>query len=95
MRRIEIHYRKKADKFLVKNRDKLTKEEVDGFVIKAIKKIYGDEDVNIDLKRMETMAHHFRIRKGNIRIVFSINDMDEVIVSIVDTIGYRGDIYKH
>ncbi|MEA2029275.1 MAG: hypothetical protein U9N49_09925 [Campylobacterota bacterium] len=44
---IEIHYRKKADKFLAKNHT-LRKNEVDTLIIKAIRKIFKNE--NIDLK---------------------------------------------
>ena len=91
---IEIQYLKKADKFLAKNSHVITKDDVDVLIIKAIRKIFKNEDINIDLKSMSTMENYYRIRKGNIRIVFCIDENDELIVSIVETIGYRGDVYK-
>jgi len=90
---IEIHYRKKADKFLAKN-NTLSKDEVDSLILKAIRKIFNNEEINIDLKYLTTMANYYRIRKGNIRIIFNLQANQEVIVSIVEDIGYRGDIYK-
>ena len=91
---LEIRYLKKADKFLAKNSNVITKSDVDVLIIKAIRKIFSDEDVNIDLKSMSTMDNYYRIRKGNVRIVFYIDENDELIVSVVETIGYRGDVYK-
>jgi len=91
---IEIQYLKKANKFLAKNSNVITKNDVDALIIKAIRKIFKNEDINIDLKSMSTMENYYRIRKGNIRIVFCIDENDELIVSIVETIGYRGDVYK-
>jgi mRNA-degrading endonuclease RelE of RelBE toxin-antitoxin system len=91
---IEIQYLKKANKFLAKNFNVITKNDVDALIIKAIRKIFKNEDINIDLKSMSTMESYYRIRKGNIRIIFYIDENDELIVSVVETIGYRGDIYK-
>jgi len=91
---IEIQYLKKADKFLAKNSNVITKNDIDALIIKAIRKIFNNEDVNIDLKSMSTMENYYRIRKGNVRIVFYIDENDELIVSIVETIRYRGDVYK-
>jgi len=94
IRSIEIHYRKKADKFFVKNSHVLTKAQADQLIIKAVRKIYGDASVRIDLKKMTNMDSYFRIRKGNVRIVFSMKETGDLIVSIVDEVGYRGGIYK-
>jgi mRNA-degrading endonuclease RelE of RelBE toxin-antitoxin system len=91
---LEIQYLKKADKFLSKNANIISKNDVDLLIIKAIKKIFSDEDVNIDLKSMSTMENYYRIRKGNVRIIFYIDENDDLIVSVVETIGYRGDVYK-
>ena len=91
---LEIRYLKKADKFLAKNSNVITKSDVDVLIIKAIRKIFSDEDVNIDLKSMSTMDNYYRIRKGNVRIIFYIDENNELIVSVVEAIGYRGDVYK-
>jgi len=79
---------------LTKNSNVITKNDIDALIIKAIRKIFKNEDVNIDLKSMSTMDNYYRIRKGNVRIIFYIDENDELIVSIVETIGYRGDVYK-
>jgi mRNA-degrading endonuclease RelE of RelBE toxin-antitoxin system len=94
IRPIEIHYRKKADNFFAKNSHVLTKAQADQLIIKAVKRIYGDESVSVDLKKIVSMDNYFRIRKGDVRIVFSMNESGELIVSIVDEVGYRGGIYK-
>ena len=91
---LKIVYLKKADKFLAKNSSKISKHTVDTLIIKSIKKIYIGEEINVDLKKMSTMDGYYRIRKGDIRIIFQINECDELIISIVETIGYRGDVYK-
>ena len=93
-RNIDIKYTKKANKFLAKNSSIMTKNDVDVLIIKAIRKIFANEDINIDLKSMSTMDNYYRIRKGNIRIIFYIDENNELIVSVVETIGYRGDVYK-
>jgi len=93
-KKVTIVYLKKADKFLARNPHKLSKKDVDQLIIKAIEKIYNQTDTNIDLKRMKTLENHFRIRKGDIRIVFHLADDGNWIVSVVEEIGYRGDVYK-
>jgi len=91
---LKIQYTKKADKFLAKNPHALSKDTVDALIIKAIQKIYYHTDTNIDLKKMVSMSNHFRIRKGNIRIVFSAQDDETWIITIIEDIDYRGGIYK-
>jgi len=91
--KLEIFYKKVVSKFIKKNN--FSKDKLDSLIIKAIKKIVKKEDINIDLKRLLTTDEElFRIRKGNIRIIFSFNLNGDVIVSFVENIGYRGDIYK-
>ena len=36
----------------------------------------------------------YRIRKGNIRVLVSIVDNTVIIEAIVESIGFRGDVYK-
>ena len=91
--KLEIFYKRVVTKFIKKNN--FSKEELDNLIIKAIKKIVKKEDINIDLKKFITQDDElFRIRKGNIRIIFSFNQNGNVIVSTVENIGYRGDVYK-
>jgi len=88
--KLKIIYKKIAIKFIQKNN--LKKDEIDELIIKAIKKIIKKEDINIDVKKLVS-KDLFRIRKGDIRVIFSYFE-DEIIISIVENIGYRGDIYK-
>ena len=91
--KIDIVYSKKALKFLSKN-NFLNDKEVDELVIKAIKIIKLKEEINLDLKVLKGYENFYRIRKGKIRIIFSINEDNEIIITFINEIGYRGDIYK-
>jgi mRNA-degrading endonuclease RelE of RelBE toxin-antitoxin system len=93
-KKVKILYLKKADKFLAKNPHVLSKDEIDTMILKSLKKIYKNENINIDLKKLATYTNYYRIRKGNVRIIFYINDNGEYVVSVIESIGYRGDIYK-
>jgi len=93
---LKLTYLKKATKFLSKNKNVITEEQVDTLVIKFIKKKFYNIDVNIDYKQMKgTIANIYRIRKANMRVLVSINDDEIVIEAIVEDIGFRGDIYKN
>jgi len=93
--KLKILYKKIATKFINKNNSKISKDMVDELIIKAMKKIINKENINIDLKKLvDNKNDFFRIRKGNIRIIFSFDSDGEIIVSIVEDIGYRGDVYK-
>ena len=93
--KVKILYKKVATKFIAKNQSKISKDSVDIFVFKAVKKIVKKEDINIDLKKLITNdGELFRIRKGDIRIIFSLDGDANVIVSLVEKIGFRGDVYK-
>ena len=93
---IKLTYLKKVTKFLSKNKNVITEEQVDTLVINFIKKKFYNIDVNIDYKQMKgTIANIYRIRKANIRVLVSITDDEIVIEAIVKDIGFRGDIYKN
>ena len=93
---IKLTYLKKATKFLSKNKNTLTEEQVDALVINFIKKKFYNVDVNVDYKQMKgSIANIYRIRKANLRILVSITDNEIIIEAIVEDIGYRGDIYKN
>jgi mRNA-degrading endonuclease RelE of RelBE toxin-antitoxin system len=37
----------------------------------------------------------YRVRKGKIRIIFSIGENSEVVIeAIIENVDFRGDIYK-
>jgi len=92
---LKIKYEKVVIKFLKKNSSKITKEDIDNLVLKSMKKIIKKEDINIDLKKMiDSKNELFRIRKGDIRIIFSYTSNGDIVISVVEDIGFRGDIYK-
>jgi len=92
---LKIQYEKVVIKFLKKNSSKITKVDIDNLVLKSMKKIIKKEDVNIDLKKMiDNKNEFFRIRKGDIRIIFSYTSSGDIVVSVVENIGFRGDVYK-
>lgn len=85
-----IDYSSQANRFLQKNpaqNEKLKKALID-----FIKKISG-EVVAIDVKKMKGVWQGYhRIRKGDIRIIFSVNKpLKKIHVLLID---HRGDVYK-
>jgi hypothetical protein len=48
---LRINYEKKSDKFLLKNSNRLTKDEIKLLVIKAVRKLAG-KDENIDIAKI-------------------------------------------
>ena len=92
---IKITYLKKSKKFLDKNQNIITENQVDDLIIKFIKKKFYNIDLNIDFKQMQgELRDIYRIRKGDIRIIIKLCDDEIIIETIVEDIGYRGDIYK-
>lgn len=76
-----------------KNQNKISEEEIDNLIILATKKIFKIEDTNIDLKMLKgELRGYFRIKKGDIRIIFTLEKRDIVEASIKD-IDFRGSIY--
>ena len=92
---IEILYLKKADKFFVKNSHILSKEKSKELIVKSIKKILRNEDINVDVKQLKgTLKKYYRIRIGSVRILFEIINKQIQITTIVYDVDFRGDIYK-
>ncbi|MFQ5965339.1 MAG: type II toxin-antitoxin system RelE/ParE family toxin [Candidatus Scalinduaceae bacterium] len=91
---LEIGYSKKANKFLEKNSKTITEKEVDTLIISAIKEIFKIEKTNIDLRRLKgKLKGYFRIKKGEIRIIFSLKK-DRILKALINDIDFRGNIYK-
>jgi mRNA-degrading endonuclease RelE of RelBE toxin-antitoxin system len=91
---IEISYTKSCMKFFENNSNIITEKESDSLLEKAIKKIVFKEDLNIDVIRLQGYKEpHYRIRKGNIRIIFKIENNVIIIVN-VKNIDFRGKVYK-
>lgn len=93
--KIDIIYSKQSEKFIKKNNNLITYEIVDSLMILAVKKIKRVESSNIDLKDLKPKNSNFyRVRKGDIRIIFSIDENQNIIIVSVGKIGFRGDVYK-
>jgi mRNA interferase RelE/StbE len=85
----KIDFSKKAFSFAEKQNiyDK-TIDEIKNFIRKT-----KGEDINIDIKRLTgNWKGFYRIRKGKIRIIFTINYESKQLY--VDKIDFRGDVYK-
>ena len=68
-----------AEKFLDKNR--LTLEEVRELIVKALRYFRG-EDINVDIKKLKGESDIFRVRKGNMRIIYQIRNNQVFILKI-------------
>ncbi len=96
---IKLKYSKKAKKFLSKNSSSITEKQIEQFAILSIKKLIMLEDVNINLIALKgKLKGFYRIRTGNIRIIFNLqNDKettDVFIVFFANDIDYRGNVYE-
>jgi len=89
---IEIIYSKSSLVFLDTNGDKISRDASDLLIVKAIKKIYKIEVVSIDVKMLKGESGLYRIRKGNIRIIFHIDKNRNVTVVSVNEIDFRGSV---
>jgi len=91
---LEISYSKASDRFLSKNREVITEDELDKLIIQGVRKILKIEDAALDLKSLKGKYRgYFRIRKGKIRIIFSLKK-NKILVAFVHAVGFRKDIYK-
>lgn len=91
---LKISYSKVADKFLKKNQNIITEEEVGKLIISAIRKIFKTEETNVDLKRLKGKHKgSFRVKKGDLRIIFSLKK-EKILVAFIKDIDFRGNIYK-
>ena len=92
--KLQITYSKEADKFLKKNLHALSEKETDKLVVSAVRSILKLEDINIDLKKMKGEYRGcFRIRKGALRIIFSLQK-EKLLSAFVHDMDFRGNIYK-
>ncbi len=84
-----IDYSRDVEKFIKRQDIHVeVKEELKKFFMKM-----KGMDIHVDLKKLEgEWEGYYRIRKGKIRIIFSINKTDKVL--FVEKIDFRGDVYK-
>jgi mRNA-degrading endonuclease RelE of RelBE toxin-antitoxin system len=91
--KVEIVYSKASLSFFEKNKQTLSQDESDVLLIKGIKKLYKLSIESIDIKAMKGEKGSYRIRKGNVRIVFRVDENGTIIVVSVNAIDFRGSIY--
>lgn len=90
---IDIVYSKSAEAFIEKNSVLLDFATSNTLLIKAMRTILHIEQSNIDLKKLKGISPAiYRIRKGDIRILFRYEN-GEIIVVHVETIDFRGNVY--
>lgn len=84
---MEILYHPRSIKFLQKIPKKEAKK-----VIGAIGKLTSSSHIsNLDIKKLINTKRSYRIRIGNIRVVFEIDEKQKVIY--IHEIDFRGNIY--
>lgn len=92
--KVDIHYSAKARKFFKRNPDRLSMDDVDLLIGKAILKLASKPAINIDLSKMSGRSKgKYRIRAGDIHIIFSIKQRDIYLV-VVEDIDFRSNVYK-
>ena len=84
-----IEYSRYADRFI---QEESIQGEVNRQIEGFLRKLLG-ESINIDVKKLKgEWKGYFRIRKGRLRIIFSIDTSHRSIY--VERIDFRGDAYK-
>jgi mRNA-degrading endonuclease RelE of RelBE toxin-antitoxin system len=84
-----VDYSRGSEKFIEKqNIREEVREELRRFLISL-----RGENVNVDVKKLTgDWTGYYRLRKGKIRIIFSLNKSEKSLY--VEKIDYRGDVYK-
>lgn len=84
-----IEYSKDANKFVQKNKLHAdVSEELKKFLLRL-----KGVDVNINLKKLVgDWEGYYRLRKGDIRIIFEINKLEKSLY--VEKVDLRGRVYK-
>jgi len=84
-----IDYSKDAHKFIQKNK---LQDDVSGELKKFLLRLKG-VDVNIDLKKLAgDWDGYYRLRKGDVRIIFAIIKQGKVLY--VEKVDLRGRVYE-
>ena len=78
-----IEFRKTVLKFLGRQTPNVQKR-----VLSAIRKL----PQGTDIKKMAGYDSRFRLRIGDIRVIY--DQVEGVLVIVIVEIGYRGDVYK-
>ncbi len=90
---IRFIYSDQAEKFVRKNSDSLNFEKVEEAVRLSLKKIIQRERNNADIKKLKAeWKGHWRVRLGNIRVIFRYEN-GEPIITYITRIEFRGSVY--
>jgi mRNA interferase RelE/StbE len=84
-----IEYSRDSDRFIqAEGIQAEVKNQIQGF----LRKLRG-EPINVDAKKLKgEWKGYFRIRKGSLRIIFSIDTSHRSLY--VERVDFRGDAYK-
>lgn len=77
----------KIDKFLKKLSQK-DREKIDDIVLKIIDKDF----VDLDYKKLKGYANIYRVRKGDLRVIFSVDKSEAINIISIDR--KQEDTYK-
>ena len=84
-----VEYSRNADRFI---QAEGIQNEVRKQLQSFLRKLQG-ESINVDVKKLKgKWKDYFRIRKGKLRIIFSIDTASRALY--VERIDFRGDAYK-
>jgi mRNA interferase RelE/StbE len=84
-----VEYSRNADRFI---QAEGIQDEVRKQIESFLRKLQG-ESINVDVKKLKgKWKDYFRIRKGKLRIIFSIDITSRSLY--VERIDFRGDAYK-
>ena len=84
-----VEYSRNADRFI---QAEDIQDEVRKHIESFLRKLQG-ESINLDVKKLKgKWKDYFRIRKGKLRIIFSIDTASRALY--VERIDFRGDAYK-
>jgi len=83
-----IEFARKAAKFY---------KRVDAVTVRRLNSIFRKLEENPfslpNTKQLQAeLSGSYRIRMGNIRIIYSVNKTDKIVY--IEVIGFRGDVYK-
>ena len=84
-----IVYSRDADKFIERENISVeVREQIKHF----LKKMKG-QSINIDVKKLKgKWKGYLRIKKGKLRVIFSVNVKDRVLY--IKRVDFRGKVYK-
>lgn len=84
---------KQVIKFLKKNIHRIDQDDVEKIIKAWIYKAFFGVDIAVDIKRMKGKQIRFRIRKWNIRIIFSIDHTGKIWIVAIEIVHRRGSVY--